>query len=71
MRESECVLCGVTFDVAVGLVDWADPIGRTFEAVPRCTDVAACRGRVEAAGERWPVADRTELRSRLSLSEAR
>ena len=58
-RETTCLLCGATGkDVAIGLVRWADPVGRdVFGSIPRCRDKAACRDRVEAAGEQWDVLD--------------
>jgi len=50
-----CDLCGTrSTDVRPGLVAWIDP-AQPYAAVDRCSDVAACRARVEAAGEPWPV----------------
>jgi hypothetical protein len=60
-----CSLCGrsSTTDVAIALTRWSDPIdGRRFEAMPRCRDRAACRARVLANGERWPVDDGERIR---------
>lgn len=52
-----CLICGHTSrDVSVGLVEWRRPIdGRRFDALPRCQDKAACRERLEAIGDEWPV----------------
>jgi hypothetical protein len=53
-----CVICGHESDVAVSLIEWAEPINeRRFDSVPRCRDREACRLRLEAIGETWPVAD--------------
>lgn len=59
-RETTCLLCGATsHDVATALVAWRNPVGRDrFAAIPRCRDRAACRGRVEAAGEPWELEER-------------
>jgi hypothetical protein len=56
-----CGLCGYESDqeVRMGFVRWTEPGDppRPFGAMPRCTDRAACRARVERAGEAWEVAD--------------
>ena len=52
----ECQLCGVTGDVAVGLVRWANPPADAspFASLARCRDRAGCRRR--HVGD-WPVVD--------------
>jgi hypothetical protein len=55
-----CDLCQATgVPVRHGLVAWRDwqAIGHRYEDVDRCTDVEACRARVAANGEEWPVED--------------
>ena len=50
-----CDICGHrSLDVRPGLVAWKDP-AQPYAAVDRCEDVRACRARVEAAGDEWPV----------------
>ena len=52
-----CDICGDRSpNVRAGLVAWLDP-AQPFAAVDRCEDRAACRARVEAAGDEWPVYD--------------
>lgn len=55
-----CALCHAKGErMHIRLVEWLDaPPGMTYEQVARCDDRAACRARVEAAGETWPVAER-------------
>jgi hypothetical protein len=59
-----CLICGNTSsDVRTALVAWAEPVaGRTFESVPRCQDREACKERVIAQGEDWPVSKREKRR---------
>ena len=53
-----CELCGIeSSNVRSGLACYADD-GR-FERMDRCVDHQACRDRVEAAGEEWPLSDMT------------
>lgn len=56
-RESACLLCGdINPDVRMALVEWRNPIAnRRYEAIPRCADHEACRGRVLFNGEEWVV----------------
>jgi len=50
-----CDICGDrSIDVRAGLVAWIDP-AQPYANVDRCTNQAACRRRVEASGELWPV----------------
>lgn len=62
-RSDSCVLCGndVATEVRMAILEWREPIGKEIWAhVPRCTDVAACRARVEnVLREPWPVKDGT------------
>lgn len=55
----ECALCGIAGpQVRPFIVEWAEPIGsRRFDSLPRCSDVAECRQRVEQRGETWPLVD--------------
>jgi hypothetical protein len=55
--DRTCLICGdLSLDVRTQLVEWRDPVGgRRYEAIPRCIDRTACRSRVEAQGETWPV----------------
>lgn len=61
-----CVLCdnAVRNEVRVLLAEWRDPeeVGERWSAVPRCDDRAACRGRVEARNERWPLVEEARER---------
>ena len=50
-----CLLCGAEGDTRVGLVEWKVPEVRTWDAVPVCRDRDACKGRVAALGEPWPL----------------
>jgi hypothetical protein len=59
--HADCLLCGhhdewgaITFRLAY----FADP--PLFSALPRCVDIEACRSRVQAAGESWPLLERGE-----------
>lgn len=50
-----CDICADrSIDVRPGLVAWIDP-AQPYAAVDRCSDEQACRARVEASGETWPV----------------
>jgi hypothetical protein len=67
-RVVECALCGAESDrVRSALVEYTDAIraglGRPYDVVPRCDDRPACRRRVEAIGEVWPLNDGTESAS--------
>ena len=56
-----CDLCGIESPaVRSGLACYSDD-GR-FERIDRCTDHQACRDRVEASGQEWPLSDITESR---------
>ena len=55
-----CLLCGDSGSVRMARAKWRTgrPVGgRMWEAIPRCTDRAACRERIEALGERWPLVE--------------
>ena len=54
-----CDLCGATDQpIRHGLVAWREPVfGHNFDDVDRCLDLAACKARVAAKGEPWPVVD--------------
>ena len=55
-----CVICGDTpwqqGNVAMALIRWRDGDKR-YGSGPRCKDVVACRRRVEANDEAWPLID--------------
>ncbi len=58
MALKVCDICGDrSLDVRPGLVAWRD-LAQPYAHVDRCEDEAACRARVEAAGEEWPVMER-------------
>lgn len=59
MNALPCALCGTTSPtVRVALVEWREPIeGQRWSAIPRCPERAACRSRVEAAGETWELVE--------------
>ena len=57
---SACLLCGqVAPDVRMALVHWREPdsAGDVWGAIPRCRDRSACRERVAALGEEWPIVE--------------
>lgn len=55
----ECVLCHRTDrDVTVALLVFQEDGQRWYSTDPRCPDHTACRQRVEAAGEEWPLVPR-------------
>ena len=55
-----CDICGDrSLDVRAGLVAWRD-LAQPYANVDRCSDVAACKARVQASGEPWPVIDPEE-----------
>lgn len=53
-----CELCGTEQRVSNSVIRWLN-LGRAFpyESIPRCLDHLACRGRVEARGEKWEIDD--------------
>jgi hypothetical protein len=56
----ECDLCHLRGEsIRPALVEWAQPPDgrRTWDTVFRCDDRAACRARLEAVGEPWPLAE--------------
>lgn len=57
MIAAECDLCGNHGLTRVALVEWALGIGEPYANVDRCQDEAACRRRIEARGDDWPVRD--------------
>jgi hypothetical protein len=62
-----CELCGVlSRDVLVRLAWYRDAGVAT---VWRCVDDAACRARLEAAGEDWPLLTVEQARRELSRRE--
>lgn len=61
MNTSPCLLCGNEriIEVRVSLARWRDLKANPsmYGAIPRCIDRKACRERVEAMGDEWPVID--------------
>jgi hypothetical protein len=59
-RELVCLLCGIQdADVRPGLA-WFEPAlaSGAVQSIHRCRDVDACRARLEATGETWPLISR-------------
>jgi hypothetical protein len=59
-QPEKCSICGHTDrrDLRYGLAHWRDaPPGMAYEHVARCLDRAACRARVEAIGDVWPLVE--------------
>lgn len=59
-ERATCALCGLEGhddEVRISLVEWTEPIGDRWQAVDRCRDRIACRLRVEAGDEVWPIED--------------
>lgn len=63
-----CSLCGFegheAREVRIELVEFLEPevheiAWRRYDSVPRCVDRIACRQRVEAIPEPWPLNDGT------------
>jgi hypothetical protein len=62
-QRRRCALCGIesATDVKPSMVRWKDPLpDHQFDTVDRCIDRQACRDRVDAIGELWPVIDAGE-----------
>ncbi len=59
-QDRTCLLCGVTSrDVTRRLAQFDPPLpSGAYQAIDRCLDSQACRERVEAAGDPWPLEDR-------------
>jgi hypothetical protein len=61
-EQQRCDLCGrEDHDVRFRMVRRTEAaVAATglprYDHIPRCTDAQACRGRVEANGRRWPIA---------------
>lgn len=63
--DPECDLCQmIDHEVRSGLACYADD-GR-FERIDRCMNHQACRDRVEAGGESWPLSDITVPRQKAA-----
>lgn len=60
---ARCELCGRDgHDVRVELVEWTDEAQHEYglpiwDKALRCPDHQACRARMEATGQTWPVRD--------------
>ena len=68
-----CLLCG--FEATSELI-WLRPAwwreaieGRWITTIPRCLDIDACRARVAALGEPWPLLEAGEEPGRQRLSK--
>ncbi len=56
-----CELCfAKSADVIVRLAWYRDGGAESIQAVDRCANTAACRDRVQARGDRWPLVDRPD-----------
>ena len=56
--RNQCILCGDEggrYDIGPSLIRWKDG---TYGQGHRCRNGIACRRRVEAAGEEWPLYSR-------------
>lgn len=54
-----CDLCGNRGPIRAALVAWTSTV-LPFGSVDRCEDEPACRARVLARGDEWPIRERTE-----------
>jgi hypothetical protein len=55
-----CSICGHTEprDLTTSLAHWRDaPKGMAYSHETRCSDVRACKRRVELAGKPWPLVE--------------
>ena len=66
-REPEpraCLLCGfeaTSETIWLRPAWWREPLdGKWITTIPRCLDIDACRRRVEALGEPWPLLEAGE-----------
>lgn len=50
-----CLLCGAESDTRITLVEWKVPEVRQWDAISACRDREACKARVEALNEPWPL----------------
>lgn len=59
-QDRTCLLCGLVDRDVVRRLAWFDPPlpSGEVQAIDRCRDSQACRDRLEAAGETWPLDDR-------------
>ena len=54
----DCLLCGASGPyVRPVMVEWLEREPYRFSVIPRCTERAECRARVEATGESWPLVE--------------
>lgn len=58
-KVADCLICGERGMTLFSVVRWKTN-RPPYTSGPRCVDRAACRARVEAAGETWDVADTEE-----------
>jgi hypothetical protein len=59
MNPVVCVLCGASGDASLALLQWHDG---QYGYGPRCNDHEACRRRVIANGDQWPLAEKLPQR---------
>lgn len=65
-EPESCAICGHTDsrDLRYALAHWkVAPPGMAYEHVARCLDRDACRARVTAVGDVWPLVETTERKS--------
>lgn len=60
-----CDLCAHQGPVRSRMVAWRNPAFGPFENVDVCVDEAACRARIAARGETWPVLETGERAVRV------
>ena len=60
MTDDRCALCGHPDkrDLGTSLAHWRDaPPGMAYEHITACRDRDACRARVQAQGDLWPLVE--------------
>lgn len=56
-----CDLCGARTEIHHALVAWNSTV-LPFGDVDRCVDEPACRARIAARGDEWPLRDKETVR---------
>jgi hypothetical protein len=66
-QDRTCLVCGATGrDVGRRLAQFDPPLpSGPYQAIDRCLDSQACRDRLEAAGDPWPLEDRGQTHASL------
>ena len=60
MTDQTCAICGhpEPRDLGTSLAHWRDALpGMAYEHIAACRDRAACRARVQAQGDLWPLVE--------------